>query len=63
VVGEVHGISEEIADTSYNFAGREGRYCFVQKINESVLKATRVVLKRAHLCTVNAGGRYEQQAT
>jgi hypothetical protein len=63
VVREVHGLSEEIADMSYNLAAREGRYCFVQKIDESVLKATRVVLKRAHLCTVSAEGLYEQQAT
>jgi len=63
VVREVHGISEEIAHTSYNLAAREGRYCFVQKIDENVLKATSVVLERAHLCTFNAEVRCEQQAT
>jgi hypothetical protein len=62
-VREVHGISVEIADTNYNLAAREGRYCFAQRINDSLLKAKRVVLKGAHLCTVNAGGRCEQQTT
>jgi hypothetical protein len=47
-VPAVYGISEGVADTSCNLAAREGRYYFVQKINESALKATRVILERAH---------------
>jgi hypothetical protein len=51
-------VRDENADTSHTLTDSAALIC---SNNDSTWKATRAVLKRSHMCIVNAGRHFEKQ--